>query len=91
VVALVTLDREALASSSPDLADAAVDDPRITDRVAAEIEAVNANLARFESIRRFAIVEPDFSVDGGELTVTLKLKRRVIETHHQPVIEALYR
>ena len=91
VVALVTLDREALRASSPELADAPAGDARLADLIAAEVEAVNARLARFESIKRFAVVEPDFSVDGGELTVTLKLKRRVIADLHADTIEDLYR
>ncbi len=91
VVALLTLDREAIRASSPQLADLPGDDPRIVEIVGAEVEAVNARLARFESIKRFALVEPDFSVDGGELTVTLKLKRRVIADLHADTVEGLYR
>ena len=90
VVALVTPDREAVAATHPELGDAPVDDPRIIALMASEVDAVNARLARFESIKRFAVVEPDFSVEGGELTVTLKLKRRVIADLHAPTIEELY-
>jgi len=57
----------------------------------ARIDKVNAELARYESIRSFAILPAELSVDGGELTPTLKLKRRVIHARYQAEIDALYR
>ena len=90
VVALVTFDREALAGHRPDLVGAACSDPRLVAALQAEVDAVNAKLARFEQVRRFAVVEPDFSTAGGELTVTLKLKRRVVAERHRAAIEGLY-
>ncbi len=91
VAALLTVDRDALGAAHPDLADAEPDDPRLRALLEAEVDAVNRELARFESIRRFAVVAPDFTVEGGELTVTQKLKRRVVLQHHAGAIERLYR
>jgi long-chain acyl-CoA synthetase len=51
---------------------------------------VNAGLSRFEQIKRFAILPRDFSMAEGELTPTLKLKRRVCQEHFAAEIEALY-
>jgi long-chain acyl-CoA synthetase len=79
VTALVTLDPEA--DLSPESAR-----PRIEEIV----DEVNAGLSRFEQIKRFAILPRDFSAAEGELTPTLKLKRRVCEEHFAAEIEALY-
>ena len=55
-----------------------------------EIERLTSNLAQFETIKRFALLEHDFTFDGGELTYTLKLKRRVIDERYRDEIERLY-
>ncbi len=55
-----------------------------------EIARLTASLAQYETIKRFALLERDFTFDGGELTYTLKLKRRVIEKEYADVIEGLY-
>jgi long-chain acyl-CoA synthetase len=54
------------------------------------IDEVNRDLARFEQIKRFAILPRDFSADEGEITPTLKLKRRVCQEHFAAEIEGLY-
>jgi len=72
------------------LASAGPSEPALRQLIAAEIEVVNEKLARFEQIKRFAIVEPDFTPEGGELTLTMKLKRRVIESKHRDTLQALY-
>ena len=54
------------------------------------IDRVNQTLARYETIKRFAILPSEFSEAGGELTPTLKKKRRVIEKKYGPLIEELY-
>ena len=54
------------------------------------IDAVNAGLARYETIKRFALLADDFSEAGGELTPSQKLKRRVVEKKYASVIDALY-
>jgi long-chain acyl-CoA synthetase len=54
------------------------------------VEDVNSDLSRFEQIKRFAILPRDFSAEEGEVTPTLKLKRRVCQEHFAAEIEALY-
>ncbi|TML28322.1 MAG: long-chain fatty acid--CoA ligase [Actinobacteria bacterium] len=54
------------------------------------VEEVNSELSRFEQIKRYAILPRDFSPDEGEVTPTLKLKRRVCQEHFAAEIEALY-
>jgi len=58
--------------------------------VARIVEEVNSDLSRFEQIKRFAILPRDFSAEEGEVTPTLKLKRRVCQEHFAAEIEALY-
>jgi long-chain acyl-CoA synthetase len=90
VVALVTLDRAALGVARPDLASAPADDPRIVSLIAHEVEAANGRLPRFEQIKHFRIVEREFSPETGELTLTLKLKRRVIEANYRDLLDGMY-
>ena len=54
------------------------------------VEGVNAELSRFEQIKRYAILPRDFSAEEGEVTPTLKLKRRVCHEHFAAEIEGLY-
>jgi len=54
------------------------------------IAKINSTLARYETIKRFAIVPEEFSEEGGELTPTFKKKRRVIGEKYKHLIESLY-
>jgi long-chain acyl-CoA synthetase len=56
----------------------------------AEIQRLTANLAQYETIKRFALLTGDFALDQGALTFTMKLKRRVVEEKYRDVIESLY-
>jgi long-chain acyl-CoA synthetase len=47
-------------------------------------------LARFEMPKKVGLLEEDFSIERGELTPTLKVKRRVIDRTYKPIIDALY-
>ena len=67
-----------------------LNDPWVRDLLSGEIERLTASLAQYEKPKRFAILDKDFSYAGGELTYTLKLKRRVIEERYQDVIARLY-
>jgi long-subunit acyl-CoA synthetase (AMP-forming) len=55
------------------------------------VAAANEPLARYETIKRFVILPEDFSIAGGELTPTLKIKRRVICEKYAEEIEELYK
>jgi long-chain acyl-CoA synthetase len=55
------------------------------------VDAVNRDRTRFEQIKKFAVLERDFSAEEGEVTPTLKLKREVVEEHFAAEIKALYR
>jgi len=62
----------------------------IRQRVHAAVERANAQLARYENIRAYRILNREFSIDSGEMTPTMKLKRKVIEQNHAETIETLY-
>ena len=48
------------------------------------------SFARYEQIRKFALLPRELSVEGGELTPTLKVKRKVVDTKYVALLEALY-
>ncbi len=58
--------------------------------VNAEVEAANKELARYESIKKTTILPVDFTVEGGELTPTQKIKRNVVRDRYTDAIEAMY-
>jgi long-subunit acyl-CoA synthetase (AMP-forming) len=58
--------------------------------VAKQVAAVNRDLARYEQVKKFELVPRELSVETGELTPTLKLKRRVILERHAEAVERLY-
>ena len=64
--------------------------PRIIDLLQRQIDGLTPDLARFEKIKKVAILENEFTIEGGELTPTLKIKRRVIDEKYSDVIEKLY-
>jgi long-chain acyl-CoA synthetase len=55
-----------------------------------EIDKVNADLAQFEKIKQFALLDRELSQEGGELTPTLKVRRRVVSEKFAGVIESLF-
>jgi long-chain acyl-CoA synthetase len=64
--------------------------PRILDLLNRQIDALTPNLARYEKIKAIALLENEFSIEGGELTPTLKIKRRVIDEKYRDIIDRLY-
>jgi long-chain acyl-CoA synthetase len=62
----------------------------VRDLLTGEIERLTASFAQYEKPKRFAIVEQDFTYGNGQLTYTLKLKRRVIEEQYRDVIDRMY-
>jgi long-chain acyl-CoA synthetase len=65
-------------------------DTWVHDLIGREVAQVNSKLAQYETIKRFALLDHDFTFDGGQLTYTLKLKRRVIAERYSKIIEELY-
>jgi len=65
--------------------------PKIVERVGRTIEEKNTQLQSYAKIKRFAVLPVDFSLDGGELTPTLKVKRKVVASKYMGALEDLYR
>ncbi|TMC07147.1 MAG: long-chain fatty acid--CoA ligase [Chloroflexi bacterium] len=70
--------------------DALAADVRVRSIVQERVDALNRNLAGFETVRAFAVLSRPFSEGDGELTPTLKPKRRVIVRRYREVIDAMY-
>ena len=65
-------------------------DERVREHLLAEIRRLSGDLASFEQVKKIAVLATTFSIEGGELTPTLKVKRRVVEQRYADLIESLY-
>jgi long-chain acyl-CoA synthetase len=94
-VALITLDAEEIVPWAKerglptDLGELAATD-EVRELIQGELDRVNARYAQVEQVKRFAILDHDFSQEEGELTPTLKLKRNVVYDRYADQFEALY-
>jgi long-chain acyl-CoA synthetase len=66
------------------------EDPRVHELIQSAVRELNAALPRHEAIKKFALLPTEFSVDSGELTPSLKLKRRLVEQRYAPLLASLY-
>ena len=65
--------------------------PEFKSRLVRSIKKINQTFARWEKVRYFALVPEPFSIEGGQLTPTLKVRRPVVEARYKDLIEAAYR
>ena len=65
-------------------------DRRVFEFVRAEVTRVTRELADYEKVKRVALLAAEFTIEGGELTPTLKVRRRVVEEKYRDLIESLY-
>lgn len=96
ITALVTLDPEqapgwakanGLADASPE---ALAQHPKVLAKIQGVVDDVNKKLASFEQIKYFRIVPQDFSIESGDLTPTLKVKRKVVTAKYQELLDSMY-
>jgi long-chain acyl-CoA synthetase len=95
LVALLTLDPDEAPHLAAELGVASDPasmsrDPRVREAIQRDVDAVNARFARIEQIKRFDILDRDFSQEEGELTPTLKVKRPVVLEHFAEHVARLY-
>jgi long-chain acyl-CoA synthetase len=64
--------------------------PRIIEYFKKKVDEVTRELAPHEKIKKLALVDTEFSIESGELTPTLKIRRKFVEEKYQAIIEALY-
>ncbi|MEN6329913.1 MAG: AMP-binding protein [Methanobacteriaceae archaeon] len=67
-----------------------VDEDYSSEQIVQGISKINQDLSRPEQIKKWAIIANDLSIEGGDLTANMKLKREIISTRYQKVITALY-
>jgi long-chain acyl-CoA synthetase len=92
VTALLVPNWESLASTGiVGEPDRLAEDPRVREKLKPIVDAVNAGVDRWETLKSFAIVPHTFSVERDELTPTLKPKRRNIERNYSDLIDSLYK
>jgi long-chain acyl-CoA synthetase len=94
-VALVTLDPEEIGPWAkerglPDDPGALAETDEVRELIQQEVDRANANYARVEQIKRFVILDHDLSIETGELTPTLKVKRNVVNQRYGELFESLY-
>jgi long-chain acyl-CoA synthetase len=93
LTALITLDPDAAARFA---AERGLDGrstqelPEVREAVQRAVDEVNSHLAQVETVKKFSILPRSFSVEDGELTPTLKIKRRVVNQNFAHEIEAMY-
>jgi long-chain acyl-CoA synthetase len=64
--------------------------PKIIDLFERQIEEYTPNLSKFEKVKKIALLENELTIAGGELTPTLKVKRRVVDEKYKDVIDKIY-
>lgn len=67
-----------------------IDNQEMVDWIAADIKKISNELAKFERIKNFKIKRNPFSIEDGEITPTLKVKRRIVEKKYAEAINAMY-
>ncbi len=89
-VALVTLTEEAVKRYGGGDGAQAASSPELRALVQAELDALNATLPGYEQVKRFTILPADFSEAAGDLTPSLKVKRKVVVDRNRALIDGLY-
>jgi long-subunit acyl-CoA synthetase (AMP-forming) len=82
-------DAEACGSVACDPESAAKDE-KFLGFLQRQIEAVNTRLARVQAVKKFKVIPQEFSIEGGELTPTMKVKRKVVTEKYKKEIDSLY-
>jgi long-chain acyl-CoA synthetase len=96
VVALITLDPDAMEGWAAENGMAGksyseiVASPKVHEMVEGYVTTLNARLNRWETIKKWILLDHDLTVESGELTPSLKVKRKVVEDNYKSEIEGLY-
>jgi long-chain acyl-CoA synthetase len=88
--ALITLDDDVARKLAPDADGRLAGAPAVRAAIQKQVDEVNQALARVEQVKKFTILGQPFSIATGELTPTMKLKRKVISLRYEKEIEAMY-
>jgi len=67
-----------------------IHDPKVIARYQEEFDRVNKEASPWEKVKRFRLVPDEWTIDGGEVTPSMKLKRRVVAANYEREIESMY-
>jgi len=91
--ALITIDPVEMAKilelDLPPMEDC-VDHKSVLQQIQSYVDSVNGTLASYETVKKFKVLPRDFSVEDGELTPTLKVKRRIVQKQYESLIDSMY-
>jgi long-chain acyl-CoA synthetase len=95
-VVLVTLDAEeilpwAKEQGLPEDLGALAEHEKVHEIIQSELNRANSNYAQVEQVKKFTVLDHDLSIDSGELTPTLKVKRNVIYDRYEDLFNGMYR
>ncbi len=96
VSALITLDPDAAAAWAAEHGKAGASmsditkDPELLKELQASVDELNTRLNKWETIKKFEVLDRDFSVEEGELTPSLKVKRKAVEEKYRDILDAMY-
>lgn len=68
----------------------AINNPKVMELIAGEVAKTNNNLGHVESIKKFKLLPAEWTIESGELTPTLKVKRKTILKHYEQIVGAIY-
>jgi len=91
VTALIVPDWNAVTKRIPGRPEDLVQDPRVIALIQAGIDALNKHLGNWESIKNFTLLPHAFTEEAGEITSTLKVKRKVVNQRYVKEIESMYK
>ncbi len=96
VSALITLDPDAAAAWAAEHGKAGASmsditkDPELLKELQASVDELNTRLNKWETIKKFEVLDRDFSVEEGELTPSLKVKRKAVEERYRDILDSMY-
>ena len=67
-----------------------VSSPEMHEVIQGQIDELNAKLNRWETIKKFAILDHDLSIESGEITPSMKVKRNVVEANNKAILDGFY-
>jgi long-chain acyl-CoA synthetase len=64
--------------------------PEVRDMVQGYINELNARLERWETIKKFEILQHDLTVEDGDMTPSMKVKRKLVEQKYMNILDSMY-
>lgn len=94
--AVITLDPDSAAAwaeknGKPTDLKSLSEDPEVIAMIQGDVDELNSRLNKWETIKKFKILDRDFSIEEGELTPSLKVKRKVVEDHYTDLFDSFYK